>query len=103
MFEPSVNQITSAYMGNPGALQAKVQQEQRGNPNLPADLRDLLALQDIQSQKEAYARQMAMTPPQPTVSDQLIQAGKQPLPEPGPQAMPPGMPHQWLAHVAPTG
>jgi hypothetical protein len=49
-------------------------------------------LQDIQSQKEAYARQMAMTPPQPTVADQLIQAVKQPLPEPGQQAMPQGMP-----------
>ena len=92
MFQPSVNQISSAYLGNPNALQAKVQQEQKGRPGIPPDLRDLLALQDIQSQKEAYARQMAMQPPQPTVADQLIQAVKQPLPEPGQQVMPQGMP-----------
>jgi hypothetical protein len=106
MFEPSVNQITSAYMGNPGALQAKVQQEQRGNPGLPADLRDLLALQDIQTQKDAYARQMAMTPPQPTVADQLIQAVKQPLPQPGQQGMPQmpqGMPQQGMPQGMPQG
>jgi len=106
MFEPSVNQITSAYMGNPGALQAKVQQEQRGNPGLPADLRDLLALQDIQTQKDAYARQMAMTPPQPTVADQLIQAVKQPLPQPGQQGMPQmpqGMPQQGMPQGLPQG
>ena len=91
MFQPSVNQISSAYLGNPSALQNKVQQEQAGNPNLPPDLRDLLALQDIQSQKDAYARQMAMVPPQPTIADQLIQAVKQPLPQPG-QNMPQGQP-----------
>jgi hypothetical protein len=112
MFEPSVNQITSAYMGNPGALQAKVQQEQKGNPGLPADLRDLLALQDIQTQKDAYARQMAMTPPQPTVADQLIQAVKQPLPQPGqgmlqmpqglPQGMPQGLPQGMAASMPPA-
>jgi hypothetical protein len=83
-------------LGNPGALQAKVQQEQKGRPGLAPDLRDLLALQAIQDEKDAYARQMAMGQlPQGTVADQLIQAVKQPLPEPGqamPQGMPPGMP-----------
>jgi hypothetical protein len=104
-------------MGNPGALQAKVQQEQKGSPGLPPDLRDLLALQDIQTQKDAYTRQMAMTPPQPTVADQLIQAVKQPLPQAGqqgmpqmpqgmPQGMPPGMPQgapQGLPQGLPQG
>lgn len=98
MFQPSVNQISSAYLGNPGALQNKVQQEQKGHPDLPPDLRDLLALQDIQSKKEAYTRQMAMgQQPQGTVADQLIQAVKQPLPQPGQQGMPQmpqGMPQQ---------
>ena len=102
MFEPSVNQITSAYMGNPGALQAKVQQGQKGNPGLAPDLRDLLALQAIQDEKDAYARQMAMQPPQPTVADQLIQSVKQPLPEPGQQAMPQGM-LQGMPQGAPQG
>jgi hypothetical protein len=102
MFQPSVNQISSAYLGNPNALQAKVQQEQKGRPGIPPDLRDLLALQDIQSQKEAYARQMAMQPPQPTVADQLIQSVKQPLPEPGQQAMPQAMP-QGMPQGAPQG
>ena len=120
MFQPSVNQISSAYLGNPSALQAKVQQEQRGNPGLPPDLRDLLALQDIQTQKDAYARQMAMVPPQPTVADQLIQAVKQPLPQPGqgmpqmpqgmpqrapqglPQALPQGMPQGMAQSMAPA-
>lgn len=111
MFQPSVNQISSAYLGNPGALQSKVQQEQKGRPDIPPDLRDLLALQDIQNQKDAYARQMAMTPPQPTVAEQLIQAVKQPLSQPGQQAMPqaiaqgmpPGMPQQGMPQGLPQG
>jgi hypothetical protein len=94
-------------MGNPGALQAKVQQEQKGNPGLPPDLRDLLALQDIQTQKDAYTRQMAMTPPQTTVADQLIQAVKQPLPgQQGMPQMPQGMPQgapQGLPQGLPQG
>lgn len=111
MFQPSVNQISSAYLGNPGALQSKVQQEQKGRPDIPPDLRDLLALQDIQNQKDAYARQMAMTPPQPTVAEKLIQAVKQPLSQPGQQAMPqaiaqgmpPGMPQQGMPQGLPQG
>jgi hypothetical protein len=42
-----------------------------------------------------------MTPPQPTVADQLIQSVKQPLPEPGQQAMPQGMPQQGMPQGAP--
>jgi len=91
MFEPSVNQITSAYMGNPGALQAKVQQEQKGNPGIPADLRDLLALQDIQQQQAAYQRQQAMNQQSPpTVAEQLMQALQQPTQQGAPQGAPQG-------------
>jgi hypothetical protein len=91
MFEPSVNQISSAYLGNPGALQQKVQQEQKASPNLPPDLRDLLALQDIQQQKAAFQRQQAMNQQlPPTVAQQLMQAVQQPV-QPTPQGMPQGM------------
>lgn len=92
MFEPSVNQISSAYLGNPGALQQKVQQEQKANPGIPPDLRDLLALQDIQQQKAAFQRQQAMSQQNPpTVAQQLMQAVQQPA-QAAPQGMPQGMP-----------
>jgi hypothetical protein len=93
MFEPSVNQISSAYLGNPGALQAKVQQEQKASPGLPPDLRDLLALQDIQQQQAAYQRQQAMSQQNPpTVAQQLMQSVQQPAPQAVPQGMPQGAP-----------
>jgi hypothetical protein len=93
MFEPSVNQISSAYLGNPGALQAKVQQEQKASPGLPPDLRDLLALQDIQQQQAAYQRQQAMSQSNPpTVAQQLMQSVQQPAPQAMPQGMPQGAP-----------
>jgi hypothetical protein len=109
MFEPSVNQISSAYLGNPGALQQKVQQEQKANPGLPPDLRDLLALQDIQQQKAAFQRQQAMNQQNPpTVAEQLVQAVQQPaqgMPQ-GMSQMPQGMPQgiaQGMPQTMPQG
>jgi len=45
--QPSVNQITSAYQGNPAPLARKVDQDKKQNNGIPQDLRQLLALNDI--------------------------------------------------------
>ena len=73
--QPSVNQLAQTFLGNPAPLQAKVQQEQQAAPNLPPDLAQLMALQQIQETRDAAQRQQAMsqgTPP--TVAQQLQQA-----------------------------
>ena len=76
--QPSVNQLASMFMGNPGPLQAKVDQEMQGQPpgKLPSDLRDLLALQIVTNENDAAKRNAAM--------QQLQQMGTQ-----GPQGEPP--------------
>ena len=74
--QPSVNQLASMFMGNPGPLQAEVNKEQQGKPGLPADLRDLLALQIVTNENDAAKRNAAM--------QQLQQMGTQ-----GPQGEPP--------------
>ena len=76
--QPSVNQLASMFMGNPGPLQAKVDQEMQGQPpgKLPSDLRNLLALQIVTNEADANKRNAAM--------QQLQQMGTQ-----GPQGEPP--------------
>lgn len=101
--QTTVNSIKDLFMGNPGALQNRIQKEQQAKPGIPPDLRELLALQEIQDQHQAMQRQQALQNPanQPTIADklkqtlatqqqQMAQAGL-----PGAQGMPPQQPqHQ---------
>lgn len=100
--QTTVNSIKDLFMGNPGALQQKIQTEQKAKPGIPPDLRELLALQEIQDQHQAMQRQQALQNPanQPTIADklkqtlatqqqQMAQAGL-----PGAQGMPPQQPER---------
>ena len=71
----SVNQVASAYMGNPQALQQRTQPKNGITP----ELIDLLALQKLQADKDAAARQMALQSGQtpPTVAQGLEQSAMQ--------------------------
>lgn len=90
--QPSVNDLASMFMGNPGPLQAKVNQEMQGQPpgTLPEDLHDLLALQIVTNEQDAAKRNAAMQQLQqmqgqgpqgepPTVAQNLQQQAKQKL------------------------
>lgn len=75
--QPSVNDLASMFMGNPGPLQAKANQDQQQQKQgLPSDLRNLLALQIVTNEGDAAKRNAAM--------QQLQQMGTQ-----GPQGEPP--------------
>lgn len=67
MQQPSAQGIASLYMGNPGALQQRIQQEQKAKPGLPPDLQKMLALQIVTNETDAVKKQKAM--------DQLQQMG----------------------------
>jgi hypothetical protein len=58
--QPSANQIANIYQGNPGALNARIQQEQKGKPGLPPDLTKLMALNINTNEQDAAKRQQAM-------------------------------------------
>jgi hypothetical protein len=59
--QPSANQIANIYQGNPGALNARIQQEQKGKPaGLPPDLTKLMALNINVNEQDAVKRQQAM-------------------------------------------
>jgi len=79
--QTTVNDIASLFMGNPGALQNRIQKEQQAKPGIPPDLKELLALQQIQEQLQASQQQQALQSPQnqPTVAQSLQQAAKQAL------------------------
>lgn len=90
--QPSVNDLASVFRGNPGPLQAKVNQETQGQPpgTLPKDLRDLLALQIVTNEQDAAKRNAAMQQLQqmqpqgpqgepPTVAQSLQEQAKQKL------------------------
>lgn len=90
--QPSVNDLASVFRGNPGPLQAKVNQETQGQPpgTLPKDLRDLLALQIVTNEQDAVKRNAAMQQLQqmqpqgpqgepPTVAQSLQEQAKQKL------------------------
>ena len=86
--QPSANQIANIYQGNPGALNARIQQEQKGKPaGLPPDLTKLMALNINVNEQDAAKRQQAMSALQsmqqqgggelPTVAQTLIEQAKQ--------------------------
>jgi hypothetical protein len=79
--QTTVNDLASLFMGNPGALQQRIQGEQQSNPGIPPDLKKLLALQQIQEQLKAAQQQQALQNPQnqPTVAQSLQQQAKQAL------------------------
>jgi hypothetical protein len=90
--QPSVNDLASMFQGNPGPLQAKVNQDMQGQPpgTLPKDLRDLLALQIVTNEQDAAKRNAAMQQLQqmqpqgpqgepPTVAQSLQQQAQQKL------------------------
>lgn len=65
--------IAAAYMGNPGALQKKVQKDQQAHPGLPPDLKNLMALNIVTNEQDAAKRQQAMN-----ALNQMAPAGQQP-------------------------
>ena len=80
--QTSANQIASTYMGNPGALQQRMQKDHQANPNVPPDLRQLIAMQDITDAHNAANTQTAMQQPTnpPSIAEALkakIQAAVQ--------------------------
>lgn len=90
--QPSVNDLASVFRGNPGPLQARVNQDMQGQPpgTLPKDLKDLLALQIVTNEQDAAKRSAAMQQlnqmqpqgPQgepPTVAQSLQEQAKQKL------------------------
>jgi hypothetical protein len=85
--QPSVNQIANLYQGNPGALNARIQQEQQGKKGLPPDLTKLMALNIDVNEQDAAKRAQAMAALQsmqqqgggepPTVADSIMQQAAQ--------------------------
>ena len=71
--QPSPQGIASLYMGNPGALQQKVQKEQQAKPGLPPDLKNLMALNIVTNEQDAAKRQQAMS-----ALNSMAPAGQQP-------------------------
>lgn len=104
--QTTVNDLASLFMGNPGALQQRIQGEQQSNPGIPPDLKKLLALQQIQEQLKAAQQQQALQNPQnqPTVAQSLqqqakqalmarqVQAQQQQMAQAGQQGLPQGLP-----------
>lgn len=84
--QPSAQGIASLYMGNPGALQQRVQKEQQAKPGLPPDLGKLMALNIVTNEQDAAKRQQALSAVQqamgptgqmPTVAQSLEAQAKQ--------------------------
>lgn len=73
MPQPSAQGIASLYMGNPAALQQKVQKEQQAKPGLPPDLKNLMALNIVTNEQDAAKRQAAMN-----ALNQMAPAGQEP-------------------------
>lgn len=86
---PSTNQLASMFMGNPGALQQRIQKDTQAKPGVPPDLRQLLALQDITDMHNAVGTQAAMQQPlkPPTVAESLRQRAQQAMQAQATQAM----------------
>jgi hypothetical protein len=76
---PSVNQISSAYLGNPQPLAQKVEKDKQQNGGIPQDLRQLLALNDITQGRNAAGIQQALQAPanMPTVAQSLQERARQ--------------------------
>lgn len=77
--QPSVNQIASAYQGNPAPLAQKVNKDKKQNGGIPQDLRQLLALNDITQGRNAMGIQQALQTPtnMPTVAQDLQERARQ--------------------------
>lgn len=77
--QPSVNQIKSAYQGNPAPLARKVDQDKKQNGGIPSDLRQLLALSDIAKGRNAAGIQQGLNIPtnMPTVAQNMQQLAQQ--------------------------
>jgi len=78
---PSVNQIASAYKGNPAPLAQKVDQDRKQNGGIPSDLRQLMALNDIAQGKKSAGVDQALKIPtnMPTVAQNTQQLAQQAL------------------------
>ena len=79
--QPSVNQIASAYKGNPAPLAQKVDQDKKQNGGIPNDLRQLMALNDIAQGKKSAGIDQALKIPtnMPTVAQNTQQLAQQAL------------------------
>ena len=79
--QPSVNQIASAYQGNPAPLGQKVEADKKQHGGIPQDLRQLLALNDITQGRNAMGIQQALQAPtnMPTVAQDLQERARQAL------------------------
>ena len=86
--QPSAQGIASLFMGNPGALAARVDQDRKQSPmGIPDDLRQLMALNIVTHETDAAKRQQAMNELQqmapngqpPTVAESLRQQAVQKL------------------------
>ena len=86
--QPSAQGIASLFMGNPGALAARVDQDRKQSPmGIPDDLRQLMALNIVTNETDAAKRQQAMNELQqmapngqpPTVAESLRQQAVQKL------------------------
>jgi hypothetical protein len=79
--QPSVNQIASAYQGNPAPLARKVDQDKKQNGGIPKDLRQLMALNDIATGEQNAGISQALQIPtnMPTVAQNTQQLAQQAL------------------------
>jgi hypothetical protein len=81
MSNPTVNQIESAYQFQPQKLGQKVEQDKRQNGGLPRDLRQLMALNDINQGNQNMGIQQALQVPtnMPTVAQDIQERARQAL------------------------
>jgi hypothetical protein len=80
--QPSVNQIASAYKGNPAPLAQKVEQDRKQNGGvIPKDLRQLMASYDLAQGKQNAGIQAALNAPanMPTVAEDVQAKAQQAL------------------------
>jgi hypothetical protein len=78
---PSVNQIASAYKGNPAPLNAKVDTDRKQNGGIPKDLRQLMAAYDLSQGRQNMGIQQALQIPtnMPTVAQDVQERARQAL------------------------
>jgi hypothetical protein len=79
--QPTVNQIASAYKGNPAPLNAKVEADKKQNGGIPSDLRQLMAAYDLSKGRQNMGIQQALQIPtnMPTVAEDVQERARQAL------------------------
>jgi hypothetical protein len=79
--QPTVNQIASAYKGNPEPLNAKVEADKKKNGGIPQDLRQLMAAYDLSQGRQNMGIQQALQIPtnMPTVAEDVQERARQAL------------------------